>query len=105
MSLKVGKTHYTVNTLLKIIKLILCTYISGTGKDLAKSLNGIKSLVSDVIEDMLKHHEKVPEPLSKKEYSGRFVIRITPERHRELAIKAQEQGVSLNHYAATRLYG
>ena len=86
----------------------LCTEfpsLSYLDKDLVKSLNGIKSLVSDVVEDMLKNHEKVPEPLSKKEYSGKFVIRITPERHRELAIKAKEEGVSLNHYAATRLYG
>lgn len=84
----------------------LCTEfpsLSFLHKDMVKSLKGIKSLVSDVVKDMIKNKETIPESLSKKEYSGKFVIRIPPEKHRELAIKAKEEGVSLNRYASARL--
>ena len=34
----------------------------------------------------------------KKSYSGKFMLRISPEAHRHLAIKANQQNVSLNQY-------
>ncbi len=77
--------------------------LSYLDKDMIKSLKGIKKLVSDVIKDMEENNEQVPEILSKREYSGKFVIRIPPEKHRELVIKAVEQGVSLNRYACAKL--
>jgi predicted HicB family RNase H-like nuclease len=79
--------------------------LSYLDKDMVKSLKGIQKLVSDVIADMKKNKEEVPEPLSKKEFSGKFIIRLTPEKHRELAIRALEQGVSLNRYACSKLAG
>ena len=36
-------------------------------------------------------------------YSGRFLVRLPPETHRQLAIKAAEEGVSLNRLVSTRL--
>lgn len=36
-------------------------------------------------------------------YSGKFQVRITPERHRMLAIQAAEQNVSLNRYISDKL--
>ena len=34
------------------------------------ALNGITDLVKSVVEDMEKNGEKVPEPISQKQYSG-----------------------------------
>jgi predicted HicB family RNase H-like nuclease len=73
--------------------------------DMVKALKGIKNLVSDVIKDMKKNREEIPDPISKRQYSGKFVVRILPEQHRELVIKAIEQGVSLNRYASSKLVG
>jgi predicted HicB family RNase H-like nuclease len=42
--------------------------------------------------DMCERHGKKPD----KEYSGQFVFRAAPEIHRQLAITAEKQGVSLN---------
>lgn len=67
------------------------------------ALNGITDLVKSIVEDMEKNGEKVPEPISEKQYSGKFQIRITPERHRMLAIEAAEQNVSLNRYISDKL--
>ena len=40
-----------------------------------------------------------------KTFSGRFVIRLTPELHAHVAQQAKDQGVSLNHYLATLIAG
>ena len=43
------------------------------------------------------------EPIAEKKYSGKFMVRITPELHRMLAIEAAEQNVSLNRYISHKL--
>ena len=67
------------------------------------ALNGITDLVKDIVVDMENNGEKVPTPISEKQYSGKFQVRIPPERHRMLAIQAAEQNVSLNRYIADKL--
>ena len=67
------------------------------------SLKGIRQLVADVVDDMISNDEKVPEPLSLKNYSGKFMVRVPPDVHRTLAIKAAEAGVSLNRLASAKL--
>jgi predicted HicB family RNase H-like nuclease len=64
---------------------------------------GILSLVTDVLEDMLAGGEAPPEAIADRSYSGNFMVRVTPEVHRQLAIDAAEQHVSLNRLAASRL--
>lgn len=67
------------------------------------ALKGIRSLVADIISDMKKNKEILPEPLSAKHYSGKFIVRVPPEIHRQLAIEAAESGVSLNRVASAKL--
>ncbi len=47
--------------------------------------------------------DQIPEPLSLREFSGKLNLRMTPEKHRQIALKAKAQGVSLNHYINSRL--
>ncbi len=67
------------------------------------ALKGIRNIVADVIEDMKNNKEKIPEPIAIKNYSGKFMVRVPPDVHRELAIKAAEAGVSLNRLASSKL--
>ena len=67
------------------------------------ALKGIRNIVADIIEDMKTNKEKIPEPISIKNYSGKFMVRVPPDVHRELAIKAAEAGVSLNRLASSKL--
>ena len=67
------------------------------------ALNGITELVKDVVADMMENGEKVPEPISHRQFSGKFQVRIPPERHRMLAIEAAEQNISLNRYISDKL--
>lgn len=68
-----------------------------------ESLAGIRAVVADVVADLQANGESVPEPLAIKEYSGRFMVRIPPTLHRQLALEAAEAGISLNRLASTRL--
>jgi predicted HicB family RNase H-like nuclease len=67
------------------------------------ALKGIRNLVDEVISDMLSNEESVPEPIATKHFSGKFMVRVPPDVHRELAIQAAEAGVSLNRLASAKL--
>lgn len=67
------------------------------------ALKGMRKLVSEVVADMRQNGEVVPEPIATKHFSGKFMVRVPPEVHRNLAIQAAEAGVSLNRLASARL--
>jgi predicted HicB family RNase H-like nuclease len=67
------------------------------------ALKGIRRVVADVVNDMQAGGEIVPKPIASKNYSGKFVVRVPPEVHRNLALKAAESGVSLNRLASSKL--
>jgi predicted HicB family RNase H-like nuclease len=67
------------------------------------ALKGIRKLVDEVISDMQSNEESVPEPIATKHFSGKFMVRVPPDVHRELAIQAAEAGVSLNRLASAKL--
>lgn len=68
-----------------------------------KALAGIRRVVADVVADLESSGEPVPQPLADKHYSGEFKVRIPPAVHRQLAMQAAEQGVSLNRLASAKL--
>ena len=67
------------------------------------ALKGVRSVVADVVADMKKCREPVPEPLASKQFSGKFLVRVPPDVHRHLAVEAAEAGVSLNRLASAKL--
>lgn len=69
----------------------------------AKALAGIQRLVRACIADMQTTGETPPVPLADRTYSGKFMVRVPPETHRALAIRAAEEGVSLNRLVSARL--
>jgi predicted HicB family RNase H-like nuclease len=67
------------------------------------ALKGISTLVADVVADLKKSRDPIPEPLAGKQFSGKFVVRVPPDVHRHLAVEAAEAGVSLNRLASAKL--
>lgn len=67
------------------------------------ALQGVRHLVAEAVADMEAAGEAVPVPLAEKRYSGEFRVRIPPEVHRDLAIQAAEQRVSLNRLVSAKL--
>ncbi|BCO26233.1 hypothetical protein MIZ03_1113 [Rhodoferax lithotrophicus] len=60
-------------------------------------------MVADVATDMQASGEPVPVALAEKNYSGEFRVGIPPMVHRNLALTAAEQGISLNRLASAKL--
>jgi predicted HicB family RNase H-like nuclease len=67
------------------------------------ALKGIRKLVREVVADLRRHGEAVPAPLATRHFSGKFVVRVPPDVHRQLAIEAAESGVSLNRLVSATL--
>jgi len=67
------------------------------------ALRGIRKVIADVVKDMKKNSEEIPEPIANRNYSGKFMVRVLPEAHKKLAIQAAEAGVSLNRLASAKL--
>jgi predicted HicB family RNase H-like nuclease len=67
------------------------------------ALKGMRALVKSTVRDMVKNKEPIPELISAKKFSGKFMVRVPPEVHRHLAIEAAESGVSLNRIASAKL--
>jgi len=68
-----------------------------------KALSGIRRVVGEVVEEMKTSGEAVPDALSEKTYSGRFMVRIPSMVHRTLATQAAEQGISINRLVSAKL--
>jgi len=77
--------------------------LSYLDEDQSAALLGITSLVGDVVSEMKANEEAIPEPIAEKSFSGNFQVRIPPDLHRKLAIKAAEENVSLNRYVSFKL--
>lgn len=67
------------------------------------ALAGIRTVVADVIGDLRAGNEPVPAAIAERRYSGELRVRIPPLVHRQLALQAAEEGVSLNRLASAKL--
>ena len=68
-----------------------------------EALRGIIHLVQEVVKDLSVEGDPIPTPFSERFYTGKFQLRIPPDLHREMVIKAAEAGVSLNRYISAKL--
>ena len=55
-------------------------------------------VVAETIELYKSGARPLPKPTASRTYSGRFVLRVDKELHQTLAIRALQQGESLNSY-------
>ena len=67
------------------------------------ALRGIRKLVAEAVDDIASNGEAVPEPIACRRYSGKFMVRIPPDVHRDLAIRAAESGISINRVVSAKL--
>jgi len=60
----------------------------------------LAAIVDDLVADVLDGKMAVPAPPEGKIFSGKFLVRITPELHRRAALQALARGESLNQFVA-----
>lgn len=77
--------------------------LAAHGSTQEKALREIRNIVALVLEDLASTREPIPEPLGKREYSGKLNLRMPKDLHRRLAAESSVQGVSLNALINTKL--
>lgn len=77
--------------------------LSWLGPSQLVALQGLEALLREVIADMEEQGEPVPRPFAERSYSGKFNLRVGESLHRELSIRAAEDGMSLNQYVLRKL--
>jgi len=66
----------------------------------ADVLKQLAVIVEDWVEIFLRDGRPLPAPSAGKTYSGKFLVRVSPEIHQKASLKAQALGESLNQFVA-----
>ena len=67
-----------------------------------RSVRELKKAFADSVDDYLEFcAARGEEP--EKPFSGKFLVRVSPEMHREIMAEARQQGKSLNTYVSEKL--
>lgn len=77
--------------------------MSGFGSTRSAALDALQDTLDTAIQWMEEEDEDIPVPHQLREYKGNISLRTTPEKHRALAARSAEAGVSLNRYINSRL--
>ncbi len=59
--------------------------------------------VEAALEWMNEEGEEIPEPFGSKKFSGQIPLRMPEHVHRELAMNAAQEGVSINQYVLSKI--
>lgn len=73
------------------------------GETAQSALKEMEFVVNESISWMREDGEQIPEPLSARKYKGNLTLRVPPELHKALVLKALEEQVSINQYIISRL--
>ncbi|MGH3387189.1 MAG: type II toxin-antitoxin system HicB family antitoxin [Nocardioidaceae bacterium] len=77
--------------------------LSWLAESQVEALQGLEVVVRDVVADLDEQGEQVPVPFSERHFSGKFNVRVGEHLHRDLAVHAAEDGMSLNQYVVKKL--
>lgn len=75
------------------------------GENESEVYKDLCEVVKEWIEIYKEDGEGLPEATAGKEYSGKFVLRVGKDMHKELAISALREGESLNSFCLKKLVG
>ena len=73
------------------------------GRDEARVYAELCQAVEEMIELIHADGDIPPEPMTARNFSGKFLLRIDPALHRRLAAKALAAGESLNNFCVKTL--
>jgi predicted HicB family RNase H-like nuclease len=77
--------------------------LAAHGSTQQQALKQIKEVVATVLEDLGSAGESIPAPLGEARFSGRLNLRMPEFLHRQLAIEAAHEGISLNQLINLKL--
>jgi len=73
------------------------------GETPEEAYRNLDDAMSAYIASLLEHNRPIPEPVGDKEYGGHFPLRMSTELHRTVALRAMQEGISLNQWIVTAI--
>jgi len=73
------------------------------GGDHLKVYAELLQAVDEQIELARQDRRPLPDPLADRKFSGKFVLRTSPQLHRDLTLRALKDGESLNNFVVKKL--
>jgi len=73
------------------------------GDTIEQAVKMAHEAVEGYLEGLIDRGLPIPKPLSERKFSGKIPLRVDPNLHRNLAVKAEIEGVSLNKLIETEL--
>jgi antitoxin HicB len=73
------------------------------GETAGEALENLEDAMAAWVEVKIEDGDSIPAPLNTDQYSGKFLMRVPKTLHRELARRADLEGVSLNQFALSAL--
>lgn len=70
-----------------------------------EAVAAVEEAVEEHVAGLRAAGEDVPTSFSERRYSGKFLVRTSPELHARLALEATEQGVPMNQWIVQKLSG
>ena len=69
------------------------------GDDMQDALEMIEDAKKAWIDIAIHDNREIPEPETEEKYSGKFLVRVPKSLHKELAMRAKKEAVSINQLA------
>ena len=73
------------------------------GKNQEKVFQELCVVMDDAIEHLQREGKPLPPETANKIFSGKIALRLSPELHKKLAIKAKQHGESINSFIKEQL--
>ena len=77
--------------------------LRGRAQTSAEAIAAVEKLVNEDVTAAVGTGWTPPESLTDREYSGRFLLRVSPELHAHLVVEAAERRVSLNQWVVQKI--
>jgi predicted RNase H-like HicB family nuclease len=78
-------------------------WLSQWAPTMREAIAAIEQAVDECIAERSAFGDDVPTPLTRRRYTGKFVVRTSPALHARLAVEAAEQNVSMNQWVIQEL--
>lgn len=63
-----------------------------------EAIANLDDALAATLEVMIEDSERIPDPLSEREFSGRLLLRMPPSLHERVAMLSELEGISLNRF-------
>ena len=73
------------------------------GKSEAEVLSQLQAIVEEWVATLLSDGRPLPVGTVNRKFSGKFLVRISPDVHKKVALKAMARGDSLNEFVSHAL--